>query len=46
MFALPAGQGVQQGRGSREGLYLPRAVVQIHHNVEALKHSTHGVDYD
>lgn len=40
--ASKAGQGMQQ----RKGLYLPMAVVQIHQDIQGLKHSTHGVDDD
>ena len=41
-LASKAGQGVQQ----RKGLYLPMAVVQVHQDIQSLKHSTHGVDGD
>ena len=41
-LASKAGQGVQQ----RKGLYLPMAVVQVHQDIQSLKHSPHGVDGD
>lgn len=44
---LPCQQGRECGRGgSREGLYLPRTVVQIHQDIQGLKHCAHGVNDD
>lgn len=42
----PASEAGRQGGGCREGLYLPRAVVQIHQDVQGLEHSAHRVDDD
>lgn len=42
---LPARQG-SPGRGCRAGLYLPRAVVQVHQDIQGLQHGAHGVDHD